>query len=111
MTSVKIWCEACHGTGTERLKQFYDCEKCDGKGFKTCTIEQLASPVTIHDGIFSCAPSDAYTISDAEVDAKVLESVGPYVREVPHDQKPPIANAIASVIMHRLHAFYCGGTK
>jgi excinuclease UvrABC ATPase subunit len=108
MTSVKIWCEACIGTGIDRLKQLqgridYDCEKCDGKGFKTWTIEQLASQVTIHDGTFSCAPADAYTISDAEVDAKVLATVsGTGLKQT---------DAICYEIVNRLHAFYCGGTK
>ena len=104
MTRVKVWCEECHGTGIDRLKQLqgrtdYGCDTCNGKGYKEWTIEQLQ------------APADAYTSSDADVDAKVLESIGPYVREVPHDKEPPIANAIASAIMRRLHAFYCGGTK
>jgi len=108
MTSVKVWCEECHGTGIDRLKQLqgrvdYGCETCDGKGYKEWTIEQLASPVTIHDGTFSCAPADVYTIDDAEVDAKVLATVNWTGLKQ--------ADEICYEIVNRLHAFYCGGTK
>ena len=47
--------------------------------------------------------SDAYTIDDAEVDAKVLATVsGTGLKQT---------DAICYEIVNRLHRFYCGGTK
>ena len=102
MTTVKVWCERCCGTGNYDGND-YSCTYCQGKGYIEWSIEQLASPVTVSvsDINFSCAQREPeYTIDDAEVDAKVLDTLAQYTGEIPHK--------IRISVIDRLHAFYVG---
>jgi len=105
MTTVKVWCERCCGTGNYDGND-YSCTYCQGKGYIEWSIEQLASPVTVSvsDINFSCAQREPeYTIDDAEVDAKVLEALHGFIID-----GTSMAGEVASTIINRLHAFYVG---
>jgi DnaJ-class molecular chaperone len=83
MTTVKVWCEACRGTGN------YDgndcsCNACSGTGYT----------------------NQPYTIDDAEVDAKVLDTLSRLTMD--EGEFRTKNGQVKGEIILRLHKFYCG---
>lgn len=106
-TLIRVWCERCCGTGN------YDgndrsCNHCQGKGYHEHSIEQIAEPVSVtcNDINWSCSRESEpcpYDITDAQADAAVLSAIHGFIPD-----GTSIGGEVASEIMNRLHAFYCG---
>lgn len=114
MNEVKVWCDKCSGLGTFDYGVgcvVSKCTACDGKGYTIHSFGELAHDYKItidppHDAHFSINERDQYTITDAQADAAVLDTLS---RAFPNkvsivDQ----TNDIVLAIYARLHAFYCG---
>lgn len=111
MTTVKVWCKVCKGSG--RIQSGNNgggteyCGYCDGNGY-TCAMV-APDEFTIHDANFSCRQN--YDTMDAVTDAAVLTALDKFTSKTMEHKVNPKAQCIAVAILDRLHRFYCGGGK